>query len=264
MSMDNTQIQELAEQIMEGKLPEAKKEVTEETSEVVENNITETQDGMLTKNDEKRMMRLARKLNGTVTKFDSFEAVVSFNSERDSDKFEDWLGDEEYEYTSRMGDDGDHELIIMAMDESKKQEGSLQEKAEEAIDEACGKDHKKDVKEMDQEDGEEDDEEDDMDEGKYKKKMKENHSERLAHLRKMMEEKRPLLKKRPAKVEEDKETLQEDSYSEKMIMRFIQDNERTMGEYLPTMKLHGENSSTKHLNISWDVLRQLAKLMKRM
>lgn len=63
---------------------------------------------------------------------------------------------------------------------------------------------------------------------------------------------------------EKKDILNEDSYHASEIENFIKKNEKAMGEYYPTIKVFGSEGDTKHLNVSFDILRQIAKIMKKM
>jgi hypothetical protein len=60
------------------------------------------------------------------------------------------------------------------------------------------------------------------------------------------------------------EKITEDSYHSNAIDDFIKKNEKEMGEYYPTLKVFGNNGDTKHLNVSFDALREISKVLKKM
>jgi hypothetical protein len=55
-----------------------------------------------------------------------------------------------------------------------------------------------------------------------------------------------------------------DSYHSRAVLDFVKENETEMGEYRPTLKLFGTASDTKHLSVSFDALREIAKVLQRM
>lgn len=61
-----------------------------------------------------------------------------------------------------------------------------------------------------------------------------------------------------------KEPLNEDSYHSNAIDDFIKKNEESTGGYFPTLKIFGEKGDTKHLNVSFDALREISKILKKM
>lgn len=60
-------------------------------------------------------------------------------------------------------------------------------------------------------------------------------------------------------------SLNEDSYHSNSVDDFIKKNEKMeQSEYYPTLKLFGEGGDSKHLSVSFDVLRQISKILKKM
>lgn len=58
--------------------------------------------------------------------------------------------------------------------------------------------------------------------------------------------------------------VNEDSYHSGAVDKFIKDNEEYSEMSLPRLKLFGDKNNTKFLNVSYDALRQISKILKKM
>lgn len=60
------------------------------------------------------------------------------------------------------------------------------------------------------------------------------------------------------------EKINEDSYHSGAVDKFIKDNEEYSEMSLPRLKLFGDKNDTKFLNVTYDALRQISKILKKM
>ncbi len=67
-------------------------------------------------------------------------------------------------------------------------------------------------------------------------------------------------------MDDNGQTIKEDSYYSGAVDKFIKDNEEYADIHgtLPRIKVFGDKGDTKFLNVTYDALRQISKILKKM